>query len=468
MRVVDVFVVLGRIGRSPVTITILTTLVLVLIVIFAFARDPLGPTIELQSARRADRLKEDLDISGSEVISHAEITLPEVPAEEASRLPARLQMDMSADGTPLRLSSTDFRPVPVEYSTALVVLTHDRFDYLRRTLEHLLKARNVDKYTIMISIDREGLLDSAKAAVKSVPNPKNVKLNFLMSELPFAERRYNRDPSITRHMAKVMHQVFNLDMFEYVIFLEDDLEVSFDFFDYFASVGQLLHPYHRTARNLWCVSAWNDNGFPHLDLDPSRVHRTDWYPGLGVLFHKSMWVGRMEFEWPVWDSVEWGYDHWLRHHSTITKTNDCLAPELPRTHHFSTRGMHVTADRADFYDSMALSAGDTPVGIAHVETAMKAGSMRQYYLRLLNNAMEIDLDQLLNTELKDKTVVLYFDDEHGSRDPSTARKVLTKFELYPDSFRMRFRGLLTFKVKDKGLRVILVAKSMREYWSKQF
>jgi hypothetical protein len=139
-------------------------------------------------------------------------------------------MDMSADGIPLRLASTDFRPVPVEYSTVQVIIAHDRYDYLKRTLEHLLKARNVDKYTIMISIDRERLLERAKEEVKSVPNPMSIPISFLMSQLPFADVKYKDEPSITRHMAHVMHQVFKLRMLEYVIFLEDDLEVSAEFF----------------------------------------------------------------------------------------------------------------------------------------------------------------------------------------------------------------------------------------------
>ncbi len=156
-----------------------------------------------------------------------------------------------------------------------------------------------------------------------------------------------------------------------------------NFFDYFASVGPLLHPFHPTARNLWCVSDWNDNGFNNLNLDASRVYRTDWYQGLGVMFHKSMWVGRMEFEWPVWDSVEWGYDNWLRYRSTITKTLDCIGPEVLRTHHYATRGMHVGYIEAPMYARMALSDGQTPLSEKHLETAIKAGSTREYYLRLI-------------------------------------------------------------------------------------
>ena len=41
-----------------------------------------------------------------------------------------------------------------------------------------------------------------------------------------------------------------------VIIVEDDLEISPDFFEYFTATLPLL----RSDPSLWCVSAWNDNG----------------------------------------------------------------------------------------------------------------------------------------------------------------------------------------------------------------
>ena len=397
--------------------------------------------------------------------------LPEKDSSEkvedslSPRLHARLESDRAASKKVVALPSEDFRPVPVEYSTALVLLAHDRFDYIQRTLEHVLKAHNAEKYTIMVSVDRDRLIEQVKAAVNTVPNPKKIPISFLASEQPFADVRYQDEPSITRHMASVFHQVFKLRLFEYVIFLEDDLEVSYDFFDYFATVGPLLHPLHPTASNLFCVSAWNDNGFNHADLEASRVFRTDWYPGLGVMFHRSMWVGRMEFEWPLWDSVEWGYDNWLRYRSTITKSHDCLAPDVSRTFHYATRGMHVGAVAAPMYERMTLSDGKTNISEPHIVTAMTALHTRDYYKKLIQESTLVNINDLLSRHLQGNSVLAYFDDKNNARDPREARLVLTKFNLYPDNFRMRFRGLLTFKVKSTGVRVTLIAESMRDYWS---
>ena len=41
-----------------------------------------------------------------------------------------------------------------------------------------------------------------------------------------------------------------------MIIVEDDLEISPDFYEYFTATLPLL----RTDPSLWCVSAWNDNG----------------------------------------------------------------------------------------------------------------------------------------------------------------------------------------------------------------
>ena len=41
-----------------------------------------------------------------------------------------------------------------------------------------------------------------------------------------------------------------------MIIVEDDLEISPDFFEYFTATLPLL----KADPSLWCVSAWNDNG----------------------------------------------------------------------------------------------------------------------------------------------------------------------------------------------------------------
>jgi len=73
-----------------------------------------------------------------------------------------------------------------------------------------------------------------------------------------------------------------------VIIIEDDLEVSPDFFSYFRRMSELLFDKNE---NLFCISAWNDNGKDHRIIsDPMLVHRTDFFGGLG-------WMLRRDVRW---------------------------------------------------------------------------------------------------------------------------------------------------------------------------
>ena len=62
-----------------------------------------------------------------------------------------------------------------------------------------------------------------------------------------------------------------------------------------------------TAR---CVSSWNDNGYKHMDLHPTRLMRTGFFPGLGWMLRKSLWVGELRDKWPANPTTGW--DHWMR------------------------------------------------------------------------------------------------------------------------------------------------------------
>ena len=423
-----------------------------------------------ESEMKVDRMVElELPISETPEEQTGVSGEPRLPRGAMSRARSALKSDEKTSREPLSRSKSDFKEVPVEYATAFVLLAHDRTDYITRTLDKVLKARNVEKFTIFVSVDRDNLVDMVRNAIsESVANPNQIPITFLSSELPFADVKYAGEPSITRHFASVFHQIFSLKLFEYVLLLEDDLDVSPDFFDYFSQTGPLLHPFHPTARKLYCVSAWNDHGFDHLDLDPTRVFRNDWYPGLAVLFHRSMWVGNMEHEWPIWHSVDWGYDNWLRFRSTIAKTHDCLAPELSRIHHYSTRGTHVGGHASNMYERMSLSDGTANISPESLKAAATSLTTREYFRNLIRDSEELSIDKAvsrgLETSYQGKSVVVYFEDNHNLRDPAEAKRIYTKFNIFPFQFRMRFRGALTFKLQTAGTRVTIVANSMKDYY----
>ena len=83
--------------------------------------------------------------------------------------------------------------------------------------------------------------------------------------------------------------------------MEDDLLLSPDFLTLFVSAAWLL----KADPSLWCVSAWNDQGFPHTTRDPSRLRRTDYFPGLGWMISAELWNSELRATWPEAPTTGW-------------------------------------------------------------------------------------------------------------------------------------------------------------------
>ena len=64
---------------------------------------------------------------------------------------------------------------------------------------------------------------------------------------------------------------------EYAIVIEEDLDVSVDFFSYFSQTVYLM----KKDDSLYCISAWNDQGYEHSCQDPALLYRVETMPGLG-------------------------------------------------------------------------------------------------------------------------------------------------------------------------------------------
>eukprot|EP00536_Pseudo-nitzschia_multiseries_P002742 jgi/Psemu1/317966/estExt_fgenesh1_pm.C_380003 len=82
---------------------------------------------------------------------------------------------------------------------------------------------------------------------------------------------------------------------------------------------------------LFAVSAFNDNG--HLENgDPTRLLRSDFFPGLGWMMTRNLWKNELQAKWPD------GYwDDWLRE-PVQRKDRQVIRPEVSRTYHFGSKG----------------------------------------------------------------------------------------------------------------------------------
>ncbi|ESN97622.1 hypothetical protein HELRODRAFT_85381, partial [Helobdella robusta] len=135
---------------------------------------------------------------------------------------------------------------------------------------------------------------------------------------------------IARHYRWALNQVFRKFKYKSVIIVEDDLEISDDFFEFFSASYIIL----KSDPTLWCVSAWNDNGKDGLvDEDGGDLlYRTDFFPGLGWMMTADVW-SELEPKWPI---TFW--DDWMRNPEQ-RKGRACIRPEVPRTSTFGKIGV---------------------------------------------------------------------------------------------------------------------------------
>lgn len=157
------------------------------------------------------------------------------------------------------------------------------------------------------------------------------------------EEGYHR---LARHYAWALDRAFAAHAapaspLDKVIVLEEDLDLSPDFFAYFGALAPLLDVADNSSDStrLMAISAWNDNGMDDrvVVVDPSSsgpsrtVHRTDFFPGLGWMLARPVW----EELRPTWPAAYW--DDWLRQPAQ-RRGRRFLRPEVSRTHHFGVKG----------------------------------------------------------------------------------------------------------------------------------
>lgn len=113
-----------------------------------------------------------------------------------------------------------------------------------------------------------------------------------------------------------------------LLFLEEDLEVAPDFFEYFAALAPLLDD---RRQNLLAVSAWNDHGQAGRAANTTALMRTDIMPGLGWMVSAA--VGKeLAAKWP-----EAYWDDFLRM-PDVRRGRQTVFPEVSRTRTFGNTG----------------------------------------------------------------------------------------------------------------------------------
>ncbi|XP_046856961.1 protein O-linked-mannose beta-1,2-N-acetylglucosaminyltransferase 1-like [Xenia sp. Carnegie-2017] len=94
-----------------------------------------------------------------------------------------------------------------------------------------------------------------------------------------------------------------------------------------------------TDESLYCISAWNDQGYDHTCNDPALLYRVETMPGLGWLLKRRLYKEELEPKWPTPD-LFWDWDMWMRMDSN-KKGRECIIPDISRTYHFGAKGLNM-------------------------------------------------------------------------------------------------------------------------------
>ncbi|ESO10940.1 hypothetical protein HELRODRAFT_72024 [Helobdella robusta] len=221
-------------------------------------------------------------------------------------------------------------PIPYpKYPIPVLVLACNRIG-VKRSLDAIIKYRpSSTLFPLIVSQDCDD--EPTKKIILSYEGVVYLKQpNQTEYNLPAKKKKLQGYFRLSRHYKWALNQVFIKFNYNSCIIVEDDLEISPDFFEYLIATKPLLEK----DPTLYCVSAWNDNGVKaatnvkRYDL----ILRTDFFPGLGWLMLKPLWL---ELE-PKWPEAFW--DDWLRS-PEIRMGRSCLRPEVSRVFNFGEQGV---------------------------------------------------------------------------------------------------------------------------------
>ncbi|XP_050707297.1 protein O-linked-mannose beta-1,2-N-acetylglucosaminyltransferase 1-like [Eriocheir sinensis] len=299
-----------------------------------------GPVYQEQVSRSAD-----FNSWGPPVTLHAEVPL--VPLEESEcswpdteENRRRQEFCGHIEGYGSVCSCTD--PAPLAFTTEpllnnqvhdvpVAIIASNRPHYLYRSLRSLLAAPGVNPDMITVFIDgyyEEPLAVTKLFGLRGIQHtPLGVK-----------------NARIAQHYKASLTATFNIfPAARHAIILEEDLDVSPDFFSFFSQTLRLLEE----DPTIYCISAWNDQGYEHTSSDPALLYRVETMPGLGWLLRRTLYKEELEPRWPTPEKM-WDWDMWMRL-GEVRRGRECVVPEVSRTYHFGSSGLNMNSFFQDTY-----------------------------------------------------------------------------------------------------------------------
>ncbi|KAL7891303.1 hypothetical protein AOLI_G00007790 [Acnodon oligacanthus] len=339
----------------------------------------------------------------------------------------------------------EFNPEPLPnnnvYNVPVAVIAGNRPNYLYRMLRSLLSSHGVNPQMITVFIDGyyEEPMDVVELfGLKGVQHtPISIK-----------------NARVSQHYKASLTATFNLHPdANFAIVLEEDLDISIDFFSFLSQTIHLLNE----DESLYCISAWNDQGYEHTAEDPSLLYRVESMPGLGWVLKKSLYKDELEPKWPTPEKL-WDWDMWMRMPEQ-RKGRECVIPDVSRSYHFGIIGLNMNGYFHEVYFKKHKFNTVPNVPLKNVESLKKD----PYEVEIQNLLREAEvLDHSKNPcedsfvpDTEGKSYVMFIKMEQES-DTSTWTELAKCLHVWDLDVRGYHRGLWRLFRKKNHILVVAV------------
>ncbi|XP_061488845.1 protein O-linked-mannose beta-1,2-N-acetylglucosaminyltransferase 1 [Rhineura floridana] len=269
----------------------------------------------------------------------------------------------------------EFNPDPLKdnkvFDVPIAVIAGNRPNYLYRMLRSLLSAQGVNPQMITVFID--GYYEE----------PMDVVELFGLKGIQHTPISI-KNARVSQHYKASLTATFNLHPdAKFALVLEEDLDISIDFFSFLSQSIYLLEE----DDSLYCISAWNDQGYEHTAEDPSLLYRVETMPGLGWVLRKTLYKDELEPKWPTPEKL-WDWDMWMRMPEQ-RKGRECLIPDVSRSYHFGIVGLNMNGYFHEAYFKKHKFNTVPNVQLKNVESLRK-DAYEMEIRRLLSEAEVLD------------------------------------------------------------------------------
>ncbi|ETO30811.1 hypothetical protein RFI_06310 [Reticulomyxa filosa] len=267
----------------------------------------------------------------------------------------------------------------------------------------------------------------------------------------FEEQRWLAYHKISAHYKWLFTKMFDELQYKQLIILEDDMQISPDFFRYFEQLTPLLV----NDPTVLCISAWNDNGQASFVQSPTALYRTDVFPGLGWMFTNKLWQ-EFKSNWPL---AFW--DDWLREEKQ-RKNRSCIRPEINRVYTFGEHGSSEGLFFQKYLKSIHLNKEDINWSAQNIDY-LYHNNYDNWLKSILTSANVIDMKQLrqLKTFSFSSTEYLIWY-EHIQQFATFAQEIGLMSDEKSGKARTSYNGIVT--VRYHGHRVHFAHKKLSAFF----